>query len=703
MPRKKGNINDALNKLSTSQTEPYMPQREIPEEERLSEEQLAYLNSTSYPQLFDDMGIIVGKPGEKAPESGGVPLLFIMDEKDPAPKTLEEAGVETGSRQFWELAQQGRLFGYPAGSKEAVQVQVKYYGTQPKMYLSAPLAESQEKFRFQEKAPEPKDLPEAVARPGLFARLMNRLNSNWYKQENENYRKYRAECARIEQENLEAKAAYEKRARDGKAQCERLGKQMNEAANKAYGPKRTEAALKQEKEAFWTVRQQKDHDAEEKQLANSAASAKSRAEYLDGGIKTVQSLFGTHPRPLEQYSGKQYQADSFSQLKPVELPKELKVGNTPVDERLFSNLAFHGVLDKNIVTEKYLAEKRKMGVPDPEGTFRAEGLSQKEVDKLCVRKGFGAILSDSFNSALRSNYDGSYFKQIQGGRESAEKALRAYQAGDKAPLAKIIATAAENVSAGTKSETAATQSGFNDARLTCELLDLLEEDKELKAAAEQQGLTKQMIKDCRGLDLMRDLRQKSLDAEKDLAQAAAEHRELSPEEKKGCLHDIFKYRTAEATFKEETKTEKHPELKQAADQVYSHTAPSPDREAPLPMHMAVDIALDHLAPKLMKSPSVFKELRKSEKEATLAKIDEREPEPDNLDKLADMTVEGMGLDKLSTADLAEQLVNDKGPREKSLLSEQGKLMQRQQQAREKENAIERQLNEGVIYENGPQL
>jgi hypothetical protein len=63
----------------------------------------------------------------------------------------------------------------------------------------------------------------------------------------------------------------------------------------------------------------------------------------------------------------------------------------------------------------------------------------------------------------------------------------------------------------------------------------------------------------------------------------------------------------------------------------------------------------------------------------------------------------MGLDKLSTADLAEQLVNDKGPREKSLLSEQGKLMQRQQQAREKENAIERQLNEGVIYENGPQL
>ena len=96
MPRKT-DINDALNKLSKAQTEAYMPQREIPEEERLSEEQLAYLNSTCYPQLFDDMGIIAGKPGEKAPESGGVPQLFTMDEKDPAPKTLEEAGVETGS------------------------------------------------------------------------------------------------------------------------------------------------------------------------------------------------------------------------------------------------------------------------------------------------------------------------------------------------------------------------------------------------------------------------------------------------------------------------------------------------------------------------------------------------------------------------------------------------------------------------------
>jgi len=703
MPRKK-DINDALKQLSEAQTEAYMPQREIPEEERLSEEKLAYLNKSCYPELFEHMGIAVGKPGEKLPASGGAPRLFIMDEKDPTPKTLEEAGVETGSRQFWELAQQGKLFGYSAGSKEAVQVQVKHYATQPKMYLSAPLSEAQEKFSFTEKAPKPRDLPEAVARPGFFARLMNRINSNWYRKENEDYRKYQAERARIEKENREAQAAYEKRARDGKAQCERLGKQMNEAANKAYGPKRTEAALGQEKEAFWTVRQQKDHDREEKQLADSAASAKSKAEYLDGGVKTMQSFFGTHPRPLDQYKGKQYQVESFSQLKPVELPKEMKIGDTPVDERLFSNLALHGVLDKSIVTGTYLSEKRKLGVPDPEGTFRAEGLSQKEVDKLCVKKGFGAIVSDTFNSTLRANFDGSYFKQIQGGRESAEKALRAYQAGDKAPLAKIIAAAAENVSAGAKSETAATQSGYNDARLTCELLDLLEEDKELKAAAEQQGLTKQMIKDCRGMDLMRDLRQDCLDAEKDLAQAAAEHREMSPEEKKGCLHSIFKYRTAEASFKEETEIEKHPELKQAANEVYSHMAPSPGRKEPLAPHMAADIVLDHLTPKLMRSPSVLKELRKSEKEATLAEIDGREPEPDSLDKLADMTVEGMGLDQLSTAELAEQLVKDNGPRNKELLREQGRIMQKQQQAQEKENAIERQLNDGVVYNNdGPQL
>ena len=702
MPRKQ-TMNDALEKLGREQTAPYMPQHEIPENERFTDENLAYLNKEFYPRLFDDLGIVVGKPGEKVPETDGVPRLFIMDEKDPAPKTLEEAGVETGSRQFWELAQQGKLFGYSVGSKEAVQIQAGRLTNQPRTFISAPLTTSHENFKLSRRHPLSKDLPEPVARPGFFARLMNRINSNWYRKENEDYRKYQADCARIEKENREAHEAYEKELSDGKTKCEQLGKRMNEAANTAFGPKRTEAALRQEKEAFWAAKQERNKAAEEKSLTDAAASAKSRAEYLDEGVKTMQSFFGTHPRPLDQYKGKQYQVESFSQLKPVELPKEMKIGDTPVDERLFSNLALHGVLDKSIVTGTYLSEKRKLGVPDPEGTFRAEGLSQKEVDKLCVKKGFGAIVSDTFNSTLRANFDGSYFKQIQGGRESAEKALRAYQAGDKAPLAKIIAAAAENVSAGAKSETAATQSGYNDARLTCELLDLLEEDKELKAAAEQQGLTKQMIKDCRGMDLMRDLRQDCLDAEKDLAQAAAEHREMSPEEKKGCLHSIFKYRTAEASFKEETEIEKHPELKQAANEVYSHMAPSPGRE-PLPSHMAADIVLDHLTPKLMRSPSVLKELRKSEKEATLAEIDGREPEPDSLDKLADMTVEGMGLDQLSTAELAEQLVKDNGPRNKELLREQGRIMQKQQQAQEKENAIERQLNDGVVYNNdGPQL
>ena len=702
MPPKR-DINAALKKLSTEQTEPYMPQREIPEGERLNEDYLGHLNNRFYPDFFNNMGIILEKPGEKVPKSGDVPRLFIMDEKDLTPKTLEEAGVETGSRQFWEIAQQGKLFGYPAGSKEAVQVQVKFLSTEPRMYLSAPLTKSHEEFKLNKRQPVPKDLPDEVARPGFFARLMNRINSNWYKKENEDYRKYQAECDRIERENREAKEAYDKEFLDGKAKCEQLGKQMNEAANKAYGPKRTEADLKQEKEAFWTVRQQKDKAYEEKQLADNATSAKFRADYLDEGIKTVQSFFGKQPRPLDQYAGKQYKVESFSQLKPVELPQDLKIGNSPVDEGLFTNLALHATMDKNIVTENYLEQKRKLGVADPEGVLRSEGLSQEEVDKHCVRKGYGLIISDAFNSSLRSNFDGSYFKQIQGGRESAEKAIRAYQAGDVTPLAKIIAAAAENVSAGAKNETTVSQCSLNDARLTCELLDLLEEDQKLKAAAEQQGLTKKMIKDCRGLDLMRDLKKDCLEAESKLAQATAEHREMSQEEKKNCLHDIFKYRTAEASLKEELETKNNPELQNAANEVWSHMMPSPDRKAPLPSHIAAEIVADHLTAKLLKSPSVFKELRKSQENALLAEIDEREPEPDNLDKLADMTIEGMGLDQKSTDELTQLLVNNNGPTGKELLGEQGKIMQKQQKAQEEEKALEQQLNNGVIYADGPQV
>ena len=703
MPRKKDNINDALKKLRSEQKAPYMPQHEIPEEERFTDENLAYLNEEFYPRLFDDLGIVVGKPGEKAPETDGVPRLFIMDEKDPAPKTLEEAGVETGSRQFWELAQQGKLFGYSAGSREAVQIQAGRLTGQPRTFISAPLTTSHENFKLSRQHPLSKDLPEPVARPGFFARLMNRINSNWYKKENEDYRKYQAERARIEKENREAHEAYEKELSDGKTKCEQLGKRMNEAANKAYGPNRTEAALGREKEAFWAVKPEKNKAAEDAHLVDQAATAKSRAEYLDGGIKTIQHIYGTRPRPLAQYAGNQYKVESFSRLKPVELPVGLKVGDTVVGNRLFTNLALHALQDKSIVGERYLEEKRKLGVADPEGTMRAEGMTQEEVDKHIARKGFGLVASDSFNSALRATFDTVYFGDIQAGRESAEKAIRAYQTGDRAPLSKIIATAAETVSAETKNETAATQTCYNDARLTCELLDLLDEDEELKAEAEKQGLTKQMVKDCRGMDLMRDLLQKCLDAEKDLAQAAAEHREMDPKEKKDCLHDIFKYRTAEAHLKEEVDVNNNPEMKKAADVVFSHMAPSPGRE-PLPPHTAAEIVSDHLSAKMLKSPSVLKELRKNEKEATLATVEDREPEPDNLDKLADMTVEGMGLDKISTAELAEQLVNDNGPKDKELLREQGKIMQRQQQAREKENAIERQLNDGVVYNNdGPQL
>ena len=82
----------------------YMKQREA----RVPPEHLRYLNENHLPQFTNLLGLEL-KAGDKAPESGGVPRLFIMDEKDPTPRSLAEAEVGIGSLEFWQYAKQGKL------------------------------------------------------------------------------------------------------------------------------------------------------------------------------------------------------------------------------------------------------------------------------------------------------------------------------------------------------------------------------------------------------------------------------------------------------------------------------------------------------------------------------------------------------------------------------------------------------------------
>ena len=196
----------------------------------------------------------------------------------------------------------------------------------------------------------------------------------------------------------------------------------------------------------------------------------------------------------------------------------------------------------------------------------------------------------------------------------------------------------------------------------------------------------------------------------ELLKAVAEHRELSPEEKAECLSDIFKYRTADAMLKAQTAEENSKnfmtvkkritERQQATKRLKTDNVPLPEGMKPLG-EIGTDIQEFHHRMQLFKTPSVTKELAEDQ---------------ENLDKLTEMTLEGLKLDgrkleELDTETLAKKLTGGKGPAGKTLMEEQGKLLQAEERAKlqeeaarqrekQQEEAIERELNDAVIYEPG---
>ncbi len=69
--------------------EVYMKQRRaLTENERVKEGDLKYLNENRLPQFLNQLGLDL-RAGDKTPESGGMPRLFILDEENPSrPRTL---------------------------------------------------------------------------------------------------------------------------------------------------------------------------------------------------------------------------------------------------------------------------------------------------------------------------------------------------------------------------------------------------------------------------------------------------------------------------------------------------------------------------------------------------------------------------------------------------------------------------------------
>ena len=63
-------------------------------------------------QFLEKLGLNLLNPGDKFEDSYGVPRVFLF--KDGKTSSLEEEGLEVGSKAFWEAAMKGQVFAYPA-------------------------------------------------------------------------------------------------------------------------------------------------------------------------------------------------------------------------------------------------------------------------------------------------------------------------------------------------------------------------------------------------------------------------------------------------------------------------------------------------------------------------------------------------------------------------------------------------------------
>ncbi len=148
---------------------------------------------------------------------------------------------------------------------------------------------------------------------------------------------------------------------------------------------------------------------------------------------------------------------------------------------------------------------------------------------------------------------------MNGGRAKAAKALKAYQKGDKGPLAEIMGLAVKT--AGSQAGITGDEGVHPMGKLAGEMLSLMERDPELKAMAKasfereekefcagtpfQPRSFDEMTENIQKMQKFSEVREKEMKALAGLARARAEGKELTAGEKKGYLRDILTARLAE--------------------------------------------------------------------------------------------------------------------------------------------------------------
>ena len=499
-------LNDLTGEFRERSQEGKLPEGHSPAKD-LSDRSLELLNQNFNP--LRNLGFEMGESG-RVPERDGVPRIFMMQPDEDGVdrvQTLDQAGIQFGTREFWTQVQKGNVFAFPTGSTEPVQIQANIRpGSMPKASFSAPL--DMEEIH---KGPENHEYRE----PGRITRFLNRLFKNYRKADCEIYRQ-RQKLADMS-EKREKVLDHEKEELKV-AEKNAAAKAEKEAQKKAYETIRDKSALKQYGKDFY------------KDLV--APQPKYRPE---------------HSRTEGHVDGL-YSKEEFESLKPINKNVgDYEIGGQKLSMDEYCGLVMACSHDTKFVEEGFKRDSHYDETLLP--SMMNAGYSEKDAKRIIVNSYSTMISDDLMKGDLRVNQGVQFEPTVNPARSMAFEILDEYKQGKPERLAEKIAEGVTQAASSTDQYIRTPHNGaFNRFEFTAAMADLMERDPKLKALAMEKGMKQE------DLDAVKNMREYSkLDSKRDAAQTAIakavyEGKELTYQQKMQYSKDIINANIMESKF-----------------------------------------------------------------------------------------------------------------------------------------------------------
>ena len=312
------------------------------------------------------------------------------------------------------------------------------------------------------------------------------------------------------------------------------------------------------------------------------ALADGYTDYSDLSVECLDNIYGMtiefHPEYVDPNKPKDstigYLQENVERCLPSFELSDVKVGSKPVSNREFASLANLAVYDPSIGGSVVSAPKTNKFVTldTPNKWVAADNHSHYVMNCANSYREINGVMKATPDSRIED----LLHTMIPGGRNMAKDALEAYQQGNLAPLAKLIANGIDmgvnygkygtlvpkerlgrknlGLAVDWNEDSDLMESVNTDTRTNYGMmqgaLDLLDRDPKLKKAVINAGLKEEDIRAARAFEMSRQVQKAGWAAMDRLAEDASGNRKLSGQEKEQCVIAMLRMRAMVTNIKE---------------------------------------------------------------------------------------------------------------------------------------------------------